>query len=145
MNSANKVPVVFWIISIIALLWNLMGVGAFLFDSFMMTPKVIGVMEEPMKSFYENSPGWIKIPYGIATIGGLLGAILLLLRKKLALPVFVISLVAVIIQMAASLLATDAIEVLGMQQAVIMPLFIVAIGAFLVYYSRKSIANNWIR
>lgn len=144
MSTKTKVPTVFWIIAIIALLWNLMGVGAFLYDSFAITPEAISSMEEPMKSFYENSPAWLKIPYAIATFGGLLGAILLLLRKKLALPVFVVSLLGVLIQMGASIFATEAIEVLGMQQAVIMPLFIVAISAFLVYYSRKSIAMSWI-
>jgi len=144
MTTETKPPVVFWIISAIALAWNLMGLANFGMHS-MITPEMIAEMPEAQKALYENSPGWLKIPYGVATIGGVIGAILLLMRNKLALPLFLISLVAVIIQMGYSMIASNAIEVFGLAQALIMPLVVIGISAFLVYYARKSMANGWIK
>lgn len=144
MNQETKPPIVFWIISVIALLWNLMGVGAFA-SEFLITPEMMEGMSDAKRALYENSPGWLKIVYGVATISGLLGAIFLLLRKKLALTLFLISLVAVIIQMGYSMIASNAIEALGVNQAVVMPLVVICIAAFLVYYARKAIAHDWLK
>ena len=144
--SKSNVSVVFWVIAAIALLWNLMGVLAFAGD-FLITPEALDLLDEQTpgyKALYESNPGWLKLFYGIATIGGLLGAIFLLLRKKIALPLFIASLIAVLIQMGYSMFATNAREVLGTNSAVIMPIFVICISAFLVYYTRKGIANQWI-
>lgn len=144
--SKSSVPVIFWIITAIAILWNLMGILNFL-GTLYLTPEMLDMLEAETpgkKALHESSPSWLNIVFGIATIGGLIAAIFLLLRKKLAFPLFLISFVAVVIQMGYSMLATDAIEVMGMNEAVLLPLFVICISAFLVYYSRKSIANNWI-
>ena len=141
--SNTKAPVIFWIISAIALLWNLMGVAAFVGD-LMMTSQMMEGMEPALQEMYENNPSWMKIVYGIATITGLLGAISLLIRKSWAIQLFAISLVAVLIQMLYSVMGTNSIEVLGANAALVMPIFVILIAAFLLYYSRKSKANNWI-
>lgn len=121
-----------------------MGVGAFA-SEFLITPEMMEGMSDAQRALYENSPGWLKIVYGVATIGGLLGAIFLLLRKNLALTLFLISLVAVIIQMGYSMIVSNAIEALGVNQAVVMPLLVIGIAAFLVYYARKAIAHGWVK
>ncbi len=142
--NTTKIPIVFWIIAGIGLVWNLMGLGMFA-SELMISPDVIEAMDEARRNLYEDSPAWLSIVYGIATICGVLGCILLLLRKKLAVPILLVSLVAVLIQMGYSILATNAVEVFGTTQAVIMPLGVIAIGAFLFYYARKSAALGWIK
>ena len=86
----------------------------------------------------------MKIVFAVAVFGGLFGCILLLLRKALATLIFIISLVAVLIQMLYSLLMTNASEVMG-PVAIIMPIVVIAIAAFLVWYSKRATSKGWLR
>jgi len=142
MNDNIQVPTLFWVISGLALLWNLMGVFAFYTDV-TMTSEAIAAMPDAMQSLYNSAPAWTKAVYGFATLGGALGCIGLLLRKSWSVPVLLISLLAIIIQMAHSLFMTNAIELMG-TQAIVMPIVILIIGALLYYYSRKSLDNGWL-
>jgi fucose permease len=72
------------------------------------------------------------------------GALLLLLRKRLALPVFWVSLVAVLILFGYCLFPGRMIEVLGAAQALPMPILVTAIAAFLVWFASRSITRGWI-
>jgi len=45
---------------------------------------------------------------------------------------------------AAPVVFWNAVDVMGTTNAVVMPLLVVCIAAFLLYYSRKSEANEWI-
>lgn len=142
MTTTHKPNTAFWIIAVLALLWNLMGAANFLTSTFMAdamkevaTPEQIGLMEA--------LPSWYTIVFGIATIGGVLGCIMLLARKKLAVGLFLISLIAVLIQMGYWLFATDAMDVMG-PQAAIMPMIVIAIGIFLYFYSKGAAQKGWL-
>lgn len=132
----------FWIICIIALLWNLMGIMSFIMEVFM-SPEALAALPEAERALYENTPLWIHIVFAIAVFDGTLGCVLLLMKNKLAIPMFVISLVAVLAQMTHWLLLTNAMEVYG-PESVIMPTLVIAIAAFLVWYSYKVKANGWM-
>ncbi len=47
-------------------------------------------------AFFSGFPIWVTITWGIAVWGAVLGAVLILLRKRLAVPVFAIALVALL-------------------------------------------------
>ncbi|TQV75481.1 hypothetical protein FLL45_11220 [Aliikangiella marina] len=134
--SNKKVPVWFWVVSIIALIWNLLGLMAFVMQ-LLMTPEMIAAMPQAERSLYENFPGWVYIPFGAAVIGGTLGCVFLLMKKGFAFELFIISLVGVIVQNGYSLLMTNAAEILGVQ-AIIMPLVVIAIGVGLIIFSAKT-------
>lgn len=140
---ATKPPVWFWIVSVLALLWNLMGVMAYLGQAY---------MTEDMKAEYtseqlvliESTPAWVTAAFAIAVWGGLLGCIALLLRKKWAKPVLMLSLIAVLIQMAYSFFMTNAAEVYGQVQGVITPLIVIIIAVILVQFARIAEKRTWI-
>ena len=67
-----------------------------------------------------------------------------LLRKKWATPLFLISLLAVLINNSYSFFATNSAEIYGTLNGIIMPLIIVAISIFLYMYSKKVAANGLI-
>ena len=144
MSTANltKPTTTFWTIGIIALLWNLSGVASFFMEVFI-TPEALATLPEAERALYETNPLWIKVVFAIAVFDGLLGCVLLLLRKALAIFIFIISLVAVLIQMSYSIFITNAFEVLG-PGSVAMSLLVIAIAIFLVWYARKSRAKGWI-
>lgn len=133
----------FWVIAIIALLWNLSGLFAFYSEVFI-TEEALSSLTDAQRQLYESTPVWLKVFYGIAVFGGTLGCIVLLLRKKLSIQLFAISLIAIIIQMSYSLFMTNAIEVYGIISA-IMPVVVIGIGVFLVWYSRRSKNIGWIK
>jgi len=72
-----------------------------------------------------------------------LGCIALLIKKTLAIQLFIISLTAIVIQMSYSLFMTKAVEVYGIISA-IMPIIVIGIGVFLIWYSRKAKTKGWI-
>ncbi len=142
MTNTIKIPATFWIIGGLLLIWDLMGVFFFYQD---VTTDVSTMMfsspeEEALFGMY---PLWTKIVYGIAVIAGAIGCLALLLRKKWSRSVLLLSLVAVIIQMTHSLFIAGAIDVYG-SEAVTLPLMVIAIGAFLVYYAGFATRKGWL-
>ena len=143
MTDQIKLPTWFWVISIIALIWNAMGLFAFLGDVFMSDEK-LAAMEEGLRNLYETNPTWSKIAYGFATIGGFLGSLLLVLKKKLAHPVLLLSLLGIVVQMSHSLFIADSTDVYG-PGAIIMPIMVLLVGIGLVWFARHATNKGWIK
>lgn len=126
----------YWIISIVALFWNLLGVMAYLMQV-TLTEADFAAMSEAERALYTDLPTWVTAAYAIAVFSGVLASAALLLRKSFAVPLFAISLLAVLVQMAYSLLLSNTLEVLGMT-ALIMPLVVIAIGAYLLMFASNA-------
>jgi len=136
----NKVPTMFWVIAGLALVWNLMGVQAF-FSHVMMSPEALAALPAEQQELYAQHPKWLSVFYGIGVLAGLLGCVGLLMRKKWAVPVFVVSLLGVLVHMGYSLLLTDNIKVLGPTVA-ILPVIVILICIALVVYSKSAHAKG---
>ena len=100
-KSNTKPPIWFWIVSILALLWNLMGVMSYLEQAYM-TDEMKAQYTADQLTLMEGIPVWVTAAFAIAVWGGLLGCIALLFGKKWAKPVLMLSLIAILIQMAYS-------------------------------------------
>ncbi len=134
-ESTIKPKTSFWIIGIVALIWNLMGVYQYLSAAYM-TADDLAAMPAEVQALYENIPAWVTAAFALAVFGGALGCILLLLRKKLATFVLIISFVSILAQMTYNLLMSKALDVYG-PGGIIMPVMVIVIGAFLVLYSKE--------
>lgn len=141
--STTKPSTGFWVIAVLALLWNLMGAFAFV-GQVLMDENALDQLPEEQAELIASTPSWIIIVFGVATIAGVLASILLLSRKKLAIPLFLISLIAVLIQMGYSIFATQAYEVYGALQGLIMPILLIVIALFLYWYSKRSYVQGFI-
>ena len=142
MNNSSKPPVWFWVVSALALLWNLAGVANYLAQAYA-TPEMLAAMPEHQREYMEQTPSWVIGCFAIAVWAGSIGSILLLIRKKIAYMVLILSLIGVLGQVSYSLIFSNAIEVYG-PSGVILPIFIVGIGVYLVYFAKKSTANGWL-
>lgn len=140
-NSTNKPTSTFWIISVTALLWNIMGVAAYLGQAYM-TDEVLAALPDAEQTYYTNIPAWVTAAFAISVFSGTLGCIALLLRKKLAIALFIISLVTVLIQFVYNFILQKDMEIATAN--FIMPLIVIIIASFLVWYSKKSVENNWV-
>lgn len=142
MTTQPKPAKSFLIIGIFALVWNITGIIAFTMNV-LMTPEAISALPDAERAYYESTPTWLNFIYGIAVFAGTLGSVLLLMKKALCLRLFIISLIAIMVQMSYSLLMTTSIEVYG-PAALIMPMLVTGIAIFLVWYSKSAIARGWI-
>ena len=139
-ESKNKPTTSFWVIGIVALIWNLMGVFAYLQQAYM-TAEDLSALPIEEQALYENIPAWVTAAFALAVFGGALGCVLLLLRKKLATLVFIISFVSILAQMTYNLFMSKAMEVYG-PGGMIMPVMVIVIGAYLIWYSKKMEAQG---
>ncbi len=142
--SANvKLPVWFWVLSVLALLWNLMGVFAYLAEAYM-TDEAFATLPEAQQALYETRPSWVTGAFAIAVFAGTLASIGLLLRKKWAFSIFVLSLLGVLGQMTYQFFLSNTFEVMG-NQFMVMPIAIILLAIALVLFSRSSIKKAWLR
>ncbi len=135
-------PMSYWIIAIVALLWNLLGVAMFCM-TMAATPEQVAAMPPEHRQILEATPGWAQVAYGVAVFGGVLGAIGLLLRKRWAVTFFLLSLIGLVVQTLAAFLVTPAWAVLG-PSGLLMPILLLAIALFLLSYSRRAAARGWL-
>ena len=142
-KSNTKPPVWFWIVSILALLWNLMGVMSYLEQAYM-TDEMKAEYTAEQLTLMEGIPAWVTAAFAIAVWGGLLGCIALLFRKRWAKPLLMLSLIAILIQMAYSFFMTNAAEIYGLIRGIIIPLLVIIIGIALVQFARIAEKRNWI-
>ena len=139
MSNTNKPNTVFWIIGIVALLWNILGVGAYLAQAYM-TEDALTLLPQADQNFYANYPAWATACYAIAVFGGLLGCIALLIRKKIAVLLFTLSLLGVLGQQVYNFFIQGDVE-LG-AAAMIGPILIIIVAFFLMWYSKAQKANG---
>ncbi|GLB53462.1 hypothetical protein NBRC110019_25030 [Neptunitalea chrysea] len=141
--TAVKPPVWFMIVAILAIIWNLMGVLAFVGDTFV-TPEVIDQMPELDQKIRRMYPEWSAIVFGIATISAAIASLGLTLRKSWSHYLFLISFIAVLVQSYYTFVVIDFISLKGFGMDTIMSLAIVFIGAFLLWFSYIAAKKRWI-
>lgn len=141
-TATHKRPLGFWITSVLALLWNLLGVTMF-FVQTNLPPEALAALPVDQRELYESTPAWVNGAFAVAVFAGLLGSVTLLLHRRLALPLFALSLLAVLVQMGYTYLATPALKVYG-PAGLALPIVLIVIAVFLVWFARRSIARGWI-
>jgi hypothetical protein len=138
----SGVPKWFKPVAVVALLWNLLGCAAFVFD-LMLTPEALAALPVEQQALYAARPGWSVAATGIAVLGGALGCVGLLLRRKWALPVFVLSLAGIVAQDIALFVLVDGARLAG-PVAVAMQAVVLVVGIALVLLGRRGIARGWL-
>jgi hypothetical protein len=142
MTSTTKPATWFWVVSALALVWNLMGVMAYIMQV-TMSPEALQALPENERTLMESVPTWVTSAFAIAVWGSTLGSILLLMRKKIATPVFILSFVGILVQMYYNLFMSKSMEVYG-PGGLAMPIMVLVLGVFLIWFSRKATSNAWI-
>ena len=143
-DTQNKIPKWFWFLTVIFLLWNIMGVLSFYWHTFI-TDEALSKLPENERALYGDYPLWTTIVFAIAVFGGLIGSLGLLLRRKWAKTFFILSFIAIIPQMIHNVFFTKSVDVYGLIQAITMPIFVVIIGGLLIWFSIFSTKKNWLK
>jgi hypothetical protein len=140
MPHMTKPPTWFWIVAGLLILWGLAGCASFWmhlnFDP--------GTATAEDRQIYAQLPGWLNAVYAVSVGGGLLGSIALLARSRWAVPLYLASLVAVIVQFGWTFAMTDLLALKGAAATVPFPLFIGAAAVFQVWLSTRARRRGWI-
>lgn len=143
-ESMTKPTTAFWVIAGVLTAWNLIGL-MFYYQQSILTPEKmqeLGLTAQQMAHIM-NTPAWGHSGYAVAVNAGLLGGILLLLRKAWAVPLFYISLLGALIQDLDAFVMRDAMEAWG-PGAWYLPAFVIVVCAFEIWYSRAAKAKGWL-
>jgi len=142
MTDSNKPPIWFWVVSVIALLWNLMGVAAYLGDAYTSIEQLEQMTQE-QRALFEGRPAWVTAAFAIAVFSGALGSIALLIRKKWAKLLLILSFIAALAQFIYNTFMTNTVEVMG-NQAIIFPILVLGFGLYLIFFAKKGIQKKWL-
>jgi len=142
MNDSTKAPKWFMVVAILALIWNIMGVMAYLGQA-MAGPDMLAQMPEEQRLMIENRPAWATGAFAIAVWGGLIGCILLLIKKASSYMIFIVSLIGVIIQMTYNLFIAESTMDYG-PGAIVMTLMIPLISIYLIYIAKRGKTEGWL-
>ena len=134
-NLAGKPPIWFWIVSALALIWNTMGVTQYLQQAYK-TESFIASSTPEQLEIYANLPSWYTAAFALAVFGGAIGCLLLLLRKRLASTILLISFVAIIIQMS--------YVTFSLKMANAMTAMIIIVAALLIWLSNIATKKGWL-
>lgn len=138
----RKPSSLFYIVSSMALVWNLMGVFNFLGQA-LMSDEVLASLPKDQQLIYQDVPVWVTAAFAIAVFSGTLGAVFLLLKKKIASTFFILSFIGIVTQMSYGLLLDEKTDNYG-PLGLLMPLMIITVGAYLIWYSKKANKNRWL-
>ncbi|MEZ6135084.1 MAG: hypothetical protein R3C53_09265 [Pirellulaceae bacterium] len=134
-NERSPVPKWFWILGIIAVLWNLMGLLAYVAQMMMVnSDEMLAALPVEQQGIYKSMPTWVTICFTIAVVFGVVGSVLLLMRNKLAVPVLIFSLISVLGQYGYMFFMSNTPAVMG-AGAMVLPGIVVFISIALVPYA----------
>lgn len=142
-RSIEKPPVWFWIVCTLAVLWYLMAVMAYLQQAFI-TEEALVTLSKTERRTLETRPAWATASFALAVWGGLLGSVALLLGKKWARPVLLISLFGILLLMFHSFFIGKTQEAYGPVD-VGLALFSILVGLGLVIFAWISAKKLWLR
>ena len=128
----------FWTIAAVALVWNLLGVVNFVIQ---LNPEMAARFPEAERTVIAGRPSWATGAFAIAAFPGVVGCVLLLLKKSAAHHLFSLSLIGVIITVFHALSVTRAMSLM----ALLPPLSSLIVAVFLIWYSKLAARKRWSR
>lgn len=137
----NKPVAWFKVVAVAALLWNLAGCAAFVAE-LLLTPADIAKLPEAQQALYHARPPWVLGATGIAVVGGALGSLGLVLRRRWATGLLIASLLGVLAQDFALFVVLDSLKAFnGMAPLLQGTVLLVAVG--LVPLAALAGARGW--
>jgi hypothetical protein len=136
-TAGQRVHWSFWAIAAVAFVWNIMGASNFVVQ---MTADSLAAYPEAYHPIIENRPGWATAAFAMAVFGGVLGCLLLLVRRSTANYLFVPSLFGVIVTMI-HMFGVSGVSPFEIWIGVLMQLIV---AVLLIWYTRYAQDKQWI-
>ena len=132
MRPNIRAPWHLWVVGIAALLWNAVGAVDYVMTQTRNAQYMSAFTPEQLAFFY-GLPAWTVAAWAIGIWGAVLGSLLLLFRKAIAVWFFLASLIGVALTTLQNYVLSNGLEVMGGPGSVLFTavIFLVAIGLYL--------------
>jgi len=142
-NSQNnrKTPWHVWIVGIVALLWNSIGALDYVMTQTKNEDYMSNFTAEQLSFFY-GLPEWIIFAWAIAVWGSVIGTVLLLLRNRVAVWIYLASLLAMMVTAIHNYGFSNGFEVIGDTFSLVFTGVIFVIALALYLYSRAMFKSG---
>jgi hypothetical protein len=134
-----------WLVGIIGLLWSLMGVVSFTLTQM----NVEAVMKEfppQQRAYFQSFPLWADACWAIGVFGGVVGCLLLVLRKRLAFHILLASLIGTIACTLGGLLLLGGMKVMretgGVTLSILPMIFAGLLAGYAASMRRKGVLRQ---
>ena len=101
-------------------------------------------MPRDQRAAYEALPTWVNAAFAVSVWLGAAGTLLLVLRKRLAEPLLLVSLIGALVWLAGMLLTTGVRENMSAKD-LIVAVVIVALTWTILWFARHSRQREWLR
>jgi hypothetical protein len=128
----NKPHYTFWVVAVAGLLWNLAGCMNYIMQT---NSDSVAQMPEVYQLIINNRPAWATGSFAVAVFAGAVGCILLLLRRQVAVYLFVLSLLGIIGTAAFTMIVSGVVPVMVLT---------LLIGAALLWYATIVRRFGWL-
>ena len=139
-ENASGAPRWFTLAALAALAWEIIGCAMYV----MQVSVEPAALPADQRQMWDATPAWMTGAYAVAVWVGLIGAILLLMRRKLAEPVLLVSLIAVVVQFS-GLLIVPALRNLVSSDMLFLPFLIVIVCGVIWHFARRARRSGWLR
>lgn len=141
-NLSAKAPWHLWLVGIVAVLFNAIGVFDFVMSMAQGAAyQARAGMTAEQIAHYQDLPAWMIITWAVGVFAAFAASILLLLRRRASYPVFVLSLAAFLISLDYTYLLTHDGAIMGPQMAITSAVITVFLLLF-CWYSRWMIGRG---
>jgi hypothetical protein len=130
-----------WIVGIVSLLWNAMGAFDYLMTQTRNEAYMANFTEAQLEYFY-GFPAWVEATWALAVWGALVGSVFLLLGKRLAVWLFLLSLVSMALTTVHNYFISNGLEVVGDPMSIVFSVIIAVVSILLYVYSRNMAAKG---
>jgi hypothetical protein len=143
-TTVSKAPWHLWAVGVLAVLWNGFGCFDYAMSQLQGADYMRSVgMTDAQIGHLLAAPAWMDAVWAIGVWGGAVGAILLLMKNKLAVPVFVASLAAYVLSLVYAYVIAPTPEAgAGMM---IMQAVIFVFCVFFVWYASQAKRRGLLR
>ena len=128
-------------VAVLFFLWTLAGLAAFAMQ-WTQDLTELAKTDPYQAETFAKMPAWAWAVYGVAVVTGAIGALLLILRNKLAVTFSGIEVIAVIVQFGYTIGMTDLIAVRGIVTAAAFPAVIILLAILQFLYARWMAARG---
>jgi len=137
-----RTPIHLWIVGVLTLLWNGMGALDYVMTQTRNEAYLKAFTPEQLAYFF-GFPAWVVAAWALAVWGGVVGSLLLLLRKRLAVPVLLVSFLSMVVTTIHNFVLSDGYRVMGAEPtSLIFPAVIFVVALALYLYARAMRARG---
>lgn len=135
-SDSDGVPGYYWAVAVVGFLWNCIGVYFYMMAKIEPQATMAG-MPLAMQDYVLTMPLWAHVGWSLGIWGSFVGSVLMLLRRHLAVPAFLVSLLGAIASFSAQGLA----GVLTPAE----PILILTVIALLLWFCRRAHGKGQLR